>query len=122
MAHIKGVHTYPLVSREARPRASSPQDSSEAPQALTVLSSEGGVPSSPPQRRYATWRPSTSPPPDPSVHRIPPKRVEISGPRETFRHAQPDPYALADSQRPSDIATEAIIKRLIDYYSKNVML
>ncbi|RVW18732.1 hypothetical protein CK203_098136 [Vitis vinifera] len=42
MAHIRGVHTYPLVSREARPRASSPQDSSEAPQAPTVLSSKGG--------------------------------------------------------------------------------
>ncbi|RVW61771.1 hypothetical protein CK203_064850, partial [Vitis vinifera] len=42
MAHIKGGHTDPSVSREARPRASSPQDSSQAPQALTVPSYKDG--------------------------------------------------------------------------------
>ncbi|KAL6334697.1 hypothetical protein AAG906_021254 [Vitis piasezkii] len=56
MARIRGGHTNPSVSREARPRASSPQDSSQAPQAPTVPSSKGGVPSSPPQRRYSTRR------------------------------------------------------------------
>ncbi|RVX11547.1 hypothetical protein CK203_015785 [Vitis vinifera] len=58
---------------------------SQAPQAPTVPSSEGEVPSNPPQCRYATRRPSTSPPLEPSV--------------------------LADSQRPSDISPEVIIKR-----------
>ena len=87
MAHIRGGHTGPSVYREARPRASSPQDSSQVPQAPTVLSSECGVPSSPPQRRYSTRRPPTSPPPEPSVHRIPPKRVRTSGLGETSRHA-----------------------------------
>ena len=108
MMHIRGGHTDPLVSREARPRASSPQDSFKAPQ---VPSSEGGVPSSPPQRRYMRWRPLTSPPPKPSVHHIPPKRAKTLGPRETSRHAQLKPQDPTDSQRPSSIASEAIIKR-----------
>ncbi|KAL6318382.1 hypothetical protein AAG906_040551 [Vitis piasezkii] len=50
-------------------------------------------------RRYLTWRPPTSSPSKPSVHRIPPKRVRTSGPGETSRH------------HPSGIALEAIIKR-----------
>ena len=47
------------------------------------------MPSSPPQYRYSTWRPPTSPPPKPSVHRIPPKRAKTSGPSgfsASFRH------------------------------------
>ncbi|RVW67940.1 Retrovirus-related Pol polyprotein from transposon opus [Vitis vinifera] len=100
------------VSREARPRASSPQDSFKAPQVTPIVpSSEGGVPSSPPQRRYTRWRPLTSPPPKPSVHHIPPKRAKTSGPGETSRHAQLEPQDPTDSQRPSSIASEAIIKR-----------
>ena len=108
MARIRGGHTDPSVSREAKLRASSPQDSS---QATTVSSFEGGVPSNPPQRWYATRRPPTSPPPEPSVCRIPPKRTKTSGPGETSRHAQPDHQALTDSQHPSNIAPEAIFKR-----------
>ena len=106
MAHIRGGHISPSVYREARPRASSPQDSSQVPQAPTILSSECGVPSSPPQRRYSTRRPPTSPPSEPSVHRIPPKRARTSG-----RHAEPESQATTYSQRPSDIALEVIIKR-----------
>nr|CAN71986.1 hypothetical protein VITISV_001128 [Vitis vinifera] len=41
--------------------------------AKSLRNKRGGVPSSPPQCRYSTWRPPTSPPPKPSVHRIPPK-------------------------------------------------
>ena len=111
MARIKGGHTDPSASREARPSASAPQDSSQASQALTIPSFEGRVPSSPPQHRYLTQRPPNSPPPNPSVHFIPPKRARTSGPRETFRHSQPKPQAPADSQHPSGIALEAIIKR-----------
>ena len=84
MARIRGGHTDPSIIREARPRASSPQDSS---QALTILSSKGEVPSSPPQCQYSTQRPPTSPPPEPSVRRILPKRARTLGPGETSRHA-----------------------------------
>ena len=93
MASIRGGHTNPSVSHEARLSASAPQDSSQASQASQapiVPSSEGGVPSSPPQRRYSTWRPPTSPPPKPSVCRIPPKRVKTSGLGEMSRHVQLD--------------------------------
>ena len=69
------------------------------------------MPSSPPQHRYATRRPPTSPPLEPSVRCIPPKRVKTSGLGEMSRHSQPEPQALADSQRSSRIASEGIIKR-----------
>ena len=108
MACIRGGHIDPLASREARPKSSAPQDSS---QALTVPSSKSEVSSSPPQRQYATRRPPNSPPLEPLVHRIPPKRARTSSPEEMSRHAQPDPQAPMDSQRPFGIAPEAIIKR-----------
>ena len=111
MARIRRGHTDPSVSREQRPRASPPFDSSQAPVAQTIPSSEGGIPSSPPQRRYATWRPLTSPPPEPSVHRVSPKRARTSGPRESSRHPQPDLRTPTDSQIPSGIGQEAIVKR-----------
>ncbi|KAL6342188.1 hypothetical protein AAG906_006802 [Vitis piasezkii] len=83
IAHIRGGHIDPSLSREPRPRASLPRDSTyQAPQALTVPSFEGGVPSNPSQRRYETWRPPTSPPLEPSVRRIPPKRARTLGPGE----------------------------------------
>ena len=111
MVLIRGCHTNPSASCETRPSASIPQDSSQASQAPTVPSSKGGVPYSPPQRRYSTQRSPTSSPPKPSVHRIPPKTVRTSGPEETSRHAQPDSQGLADTQHLSGIAPEAIIKR-----------
>ncbi|WJZ87581.1 hypothetical protein VitviT2T_006951 [Vitis vinifera] len=83
MVRTRGGHTDSSASREARPSTSTPQDPFQASQALTVPSSEGRVPSSPPQRRYSTRRPPTSPPPKPSVRRIPPKRATTSGPGET---------------------------------------
>ena len=103
----------PFSISRARPRASFPQDLSTAPQALTFPSFEGEVPSSPPDHRYATRRPPTSPSPNPSVHRIPPKRARTSDPGEMSRHAQPEPQTPTDSQRPSGIALKAIIKRLM---------
>ena len=86
MACMRGDHTDPLVSREQRPRAFPSQDSSQAPEAQTVPSSEGGEPSIPPQRRYTTRRPTTSPPPKPSVCRIQPKRAKTSSPRDLGMH------------------------------------
>ena len=112
MVHIRGGHTDPSLSRESRPRASPPQDStSQAPEALTVPYSKGGVPSSPPQRRYATRRPPTSPPPKSSTRRTKAKRARTLGLGESSRHSQSNPWAPIDSQHPSDISPEAIIKR-----------
>ena len=65
----------------------------------------------PPQCRYATRRPLTFPPPEPLVRRIPPKRARTLGPGESSRHAHLNPQAPANSQRPSGIASKAIIKR-----------
>ena len=112
MACIKEGHTDPSLSREPRPRASSPQDSTfQGPEAPTVPSSGGRVPFNPPQRRYETRRPPTSPPPESSVRCTPTKRVWTSGPGESSRHAQPDPRAPTDPQRLSGISPKAIIKR-----------
>ncbi|RVW69496.1 hypothetical protein CK203_066453 [Vitis vinifera] len=84
-----------------------PQDSSQVLKPWTFPSSEGGVPSSPLDHRYATRRPSTSPSPEPSVHRIPPKRARTSDPGEMSRHAQPEPQTPTDSQRPSRHCSES---------------
>ncbi|RVW63271.1 hypothetical protein CK203_058646 [Vitis vinifera] len=82
-----------------------------APEAPTVPSSEGGVPFNPSQHRYAIRRPPTSPPPESSARRTPAKRAKTLSPGESSRHSQPDPWAPRDSQRPSGISPEAIIKR-----------
>ena len=111
MEGIRGGHTDPSVSLEQRPRASSPLDSSQVPVPQIIPSSEGGVPSSPPQQRYATWRPPRSPPPEPSVCKVPPKRARTLGPGESSRHPQPDLRTPTDSQIPSGIGQEAIVKR-----------
>ena len=111
MARIKGGHTDPSGSRDQRPRASPPLDSSQAPAPQTIPSSEGGVPSSPPQRRYTTHRPPMSPLLEPLVRRAPPKRSRTSGPGESSRHPRPESRAPSDSQIPSSLGPEAIIKR-----------
>ena len=111
MARIRGGHTDPSLSREPRPRASPPRDStSQAPEAPTIPGSEGGVPSNPLQCCYKMRRPPTSPPPKPSIRRTPAKRARTSGPRELSRHSQPNPRTPADSQCPSGISPKAIIK------------
>ena len=111
MVRTRGGHTDPSASGEAQPSAFTPQDPSQASQALTVPSSEGRVPSSPPQRRYSTRRPPISSAPEPSVRRVPPKRARTSGPGETSSQALANSQALGDIQRPSGIAPEVIIKR-----------
>lgn len=84
MACMRGGYTDPSVSCEQRPRASPSQDSSQALEAQTASSSKGGVPFSPPQLRYATRRPPTSLPLEPSVCRIPSKRARTSDLGESF--------------------------------------
>ena len=111
MVRTRGGHIDPSASHEARPSTYAPQDPSQASQALTVPSSEGKVPSSPPQRRYSTWRPPISTPLEPSVRRVPPKRARTSSPGETSSQAPSNSQAPEDTQRPSGIALEVIIKR-----------
>ncbi|RVW89151.1 hypothetical protein CK203_040295 [Vitis vinifera] len=94
MARIRGGHIDPSVSREARPSAfllkihlrHRPFHLLRVGYPLTLLSA-----------RYSTRRPPTSPPPEPSVHRIPPKRARTLGLGETSKHAQPDSQAPTDS-------------------------
>ncbi|RVW64912.1 hypothetical protein CK203_041898 [Vitis vinifera] len=117
MARIRGGHTDSSLSREPRPRACSPQDStSQALEAPTIPSFEGGVPSNPPQHRYETWRPPTTPGttssrPETSIRCTPTKRARTLGPGKSSRSSQPDHRAPVDSQRPSNMSPEAIIKR-----------
>ena len=117
MAWIRRGHTDSSLSRNPRPRASTPQDStSQAPEAPTIPSSEGGVPSNPPKCRYETWRPPTTPGAisscrESSVHCTLAKRARTSGPGELSRPSQPDPRAPVDSQRLSGMSPEVFIKR-----------
>ncbi|KAL6336125.1 hypothetical protein AAG906_010410 [Vitis piasezkii] len=90
MVRIRGGHTDPSASREARPSASAPQD--------------------PSQLRHQLGMNHFSPL-HPSIHRIPPKRVRTSGLEETSSQALIDSQVLADTQRPSGIDPEVIIKR-----------
>ena len=100
------------MSREPRPRASFPQDSTfQAPEAPIIPSVECGVPSNPPQHRYEMRRPPISPHLEPSLRRTPVKRARTLSLGELSRHSQPDPRAPTDSQRPSRISPEAIIER-----------
>eukprot|EP00261_Vitis_vinifera_P032286 XP_019073529.1 PREDICTED: uncharacterized protein LOC109121999 [Vitis vinifera] len=107
----RGGHTDPSASREAQPSTSTPQGPSQASRALTMPSLESRMPSSPLQHRYSTRRPPISPPPEPSVRRVPPKRARTSGPGETSSQALANSQTREDIQRPSDIALEVIIKR-----------
>ena len=111
MVRTRGSHTDPSASHEAWPSASAPQDPSQASQALTMPSSEGRVPSCPPQHRYSTRRPPISLPLKPSVCRVPPKRARTSGPREASSQVPANSQAPKDTQRSSGIAPEVIIKR-----------
>ena len=60
----------------------------EAPQASAVPPSEGGVTPSPPQRRYETRRPPTTPRvsnsrPKKSIRHLLAKKARVSGPGES---------------------------------------
>nr|CAN59855.1 hypothetical protein VITISV_007249 [Vitis vinifera] len=82
--------------------------------APTIPPSEGGVPSNPPQRRYETRRPPTTPGastsrPKRSVRCPPTKKAKVSGPEESSAPPQPQPPAT-ESQIPSRMTLEAIIR------------
>ena len=88
---------------------------SEAPQALAIPPFEGRVPSNPPQRRYETRRPPTTPRastsrPKRSVHLPSTKKAKVSSLGESSTPQQPQPPAI-ESQIPFGMTLEAIIKR-----------
>ncbi|KAL6336563.1 hypothetical protein AAG906_025117 [Vitis piasezkii] len=116
MAKTRGAHAVSPSACNPRPRASPTRDStSEAPQAFAIPPSEGGVPSSPPHRRYEMRRPPTTPGastlcPKKSVRRAPTKKARVSSPRESSAPPQPQP-PTTESQIPSGMTPEVIIKR-----------
>ena len=88
---------------------------SEAPQALAIPPSKGGVPSNPLQRRYETRRPPTTPGasilrPKRSVHRSPAKKAKVLGPGESSAPPQPQSAAI-ESQIPVGMTPKVIIRR-----------
>ncbi|RVW22336.1 hypothetical protein CK203_108733 [Vitis vinifera] len=100
MAKMRGAQTPSPSSRNTRPRASPARDSMfEAPEASTIPPSEGGVPPSPPQCRYETRRPPTTPGasnlrPKKSICRPLAKKARVSGPGESSAPPQPQPPAI----------------------------
>ena len=106
MVHPKEGYTNSSLTRDS---------TSQALEAVSIPPSEGGMPSSPPQRRYETRRPSTTPGMtslclESSVRRPPAKRARTSHLGESSRPSQPDPRASTESQLPFDMSLEAIIK------------
>ncbi|KAL6347463.1 hypothetical protein AAG906_025708 [Vitis piasezkii] len=99
-----------------RPRASPARDSTfEAPQAPAIPPSEGGVPYNPPQRRYETRRPPTTPRaiisrPKRSVRHPPAKKAKVLGSGESSTPPQPQPPAT-EFRIPSGMTQEAIIRQ-----------
>lgn len=107
MAHTRGGHTDSSLTRDSI---------SQAPEAASIPPSKGRVPSGPPQRRYETRRPPTTPGatssrPESSARRTLAKRARTLAPRESSKPSQSDPKAPTNSQIPSGMSPEAIIKR-----------
>ena len=104
MAHTRGGHTDASLTWEP---------TSQAPKAASIPSSEGGVPSSPHQRRYETRRSPTTPGvtyscPESSARRTSAKRARTSGLGESSRPSHPNSrplqilrYLLACHRKPS---------------------
>ena len=88
---------------------------SEAPQAPTIPPFEGEVPSKPPQRKYETRKPPTTPGastlrPKRLVCRSPAKKAKVSGLGESSAPPQPQPPTI-ESQIPLEMTPKAIIRR-----------
>ena len=88
---------------------------SEAPHASAIPPFEGGVPLSPPQRKYEMRRPPTTPEasnscPKKSVHCPSAKKARVSGLGESFAPSQPH-SPTTESQIPSKMTPEVIIRR-----------
>ncbi|RVW63261.1 Pol polyprotein [Vitis vinifera] len=113
---IKKVNKDLNRARMKRPRASPARDlTSEAPQASTIPSSEGGVPSSPPRCKYEMRRPPTTPGastsrPKKSIRRPPMKKAKVSGLGESSTAPQPQSPTI-ECQIPSRLAPEVIIRQ-----------
>nr|CAN62062.1 hypothetical protein VITISV_010407 [Vitis vinifera] len=130
MAQTRGASPAPSPRCTTRQKPSSaqvPSDSlSLATEAPRIPHSEGGEaigPFSPIfQRRYETRRPPTTPwattsCPESSVRCPSTKRAKTSGPGESFRAFEPS----ADSELPSDMSPESIIRRLMRYHLEHLM-
>ena len=115
MDKTRGTQVASSSAHNTKPRASPTRDSmSEASQASTIPPSEGGVPPSPPQRRYKMRRPLTTleasnSRPKKSIHRPPTKKVRVSSLWESFAPPQPQP-PTTESQIPSRMTSEGIIR------------
>ena len=118
MAKTRGSQVVSPSAHNTRPRALPARDSMfEAPQASAIPPSEGGVPPSPPQRRYKMRRPPTTPwvsnsHPKKSIRRPPAKKARVSSPGESIAPPQPQP-PITKSQIPSEMTPEVIIRRLM---------
>ena len=116
MDKMRGAQAASPSARNTRPRASPARDSmSEAPQVSAMPPSEGEVPPSPPQHRYETRRPPTTPGasnsrPKKSIHRPPAKGTGVSGPGKSSTRPQPQ-LPTTESQIPSRMTPEGIIRR-----------
>ena len=116
MAKTRGVQVASPSARNARLRVSPARDSMiEAPQASAIPPSEGGVPSSPAQRKYETRRPPTTPGASTSrlkksYRRPRAKKTRVTGPGKSSAPPQPQP-PTTDSQIPSGMTLEVIIRR-----------
>nr|CAN74379.1 hypothetical protein VITISV_013672 [Vitis vinifera] len=124
MAKMRRAQVASPSARNTRPRASPARDSmSEAPQASAIPPFEGGVQPSPPQRKYETRRPPTTPGasnsrPKKSNYRPPIKRTRVLGPGESSAPPQPQP-PTTESQIPSGMTPEGIIRCLgIEFQSQ----
>ncbi|RVW21413.1 hypothetical protein CK203_110723 [Vitis vinifera] len=109
MAHIRGGHTDPLLSREPRPRASLHGIQHLRPQLFHILRVECPLALLSAYTQHGDHQ--LLYPPDSSTHRTKAKRVKTSSLGESSRHSQSNPWAPTDSQHPSDISPKAIIKR-----------
>ena len=116
IAKTRGAHAaYPLA-HNPRPRASLTRDSiAEAPQASAIPPSKGKVPSNPPQCRYETRRPPTTPGastsrPKKSVRHPPTKKTRVSGLGVSSAPPQPQPPTI-ESLIPTEMTPEVIIRR-----------
>ncbi|RVW99778.1 Retrovirus-related Pol polyprotein from transposon opus [Vitis vinifera] len=104
------------ISSQSKARASLTRDSiAEAPQASAIPPSKGKVPSNPPQCRYETRRPPTTPGastsrPKKSVRHPPTKKTRVSGLGVSSAPPQPQPPTI-ESQIPTEMTPEVIIRR-----------
>ncbi|WKA06747.1 hypothetical protein VitviT2T_024632 [Vitis vinifera] len=118
MAKMRRAQTLSPSTCNTKLRASPMRDSIfDAPQAPAIPPSEDGVSPSPPQQRYQTMRPPTTPRasnlcPKKSIRRPPAKKARVSSPGESSAPPQPQP-PTKESQIPAGMTPKGIIRRLM---------